>query len=124
MAVGYCGPGSGLTAKNSVENKRHYKKCKKAPGSGALNIVGGGLNTSTSYAGSSRPQKSPNVQSAHYIYRVEPCLKNGLSSFADAHFQVSIVRIWRSGGAEEPGPAKVQVGTGEDQVSTANHFTL
>jgi hypothetical protein len=30
----------------------------------------------------------------------------------------------RSGGAEEQGPAGVQVGTGEDQVSTANLFTL
>jgi hypothetical protein len=30
----------------------------------------------------------------------------------------------RSGGAEERGPAGVQVGTGEDQVGTANLFTL
>jgi hypothetical protein len=30
----------------------------------------------------------------------------------------------RSGGAEERGPAGVQVGTGGDQVSTANLFTL
>jgi hypothetical protein len=43
------------------------------------------------------------------------------SIFAESHFQVSIVR---SGGSEERGPAGVQVGTGEDQVSIANLFTL
>jgi hypothetical protein len=49
--------------------------------------------------------------------------KRALSSSADAHFQLSIVRIWRSVGAEEQGPAEVQVGTGEEKVSTANPST-
>jgi hypothetical protein len=83
-----------------------------------------GRSFSKSYDATFTSQFGSRVQSAHYIYRVEPCLYKGLSSSADAHFQLSIVRIWRSGGAAEQGPAEGQVGTGEDQVSTANLFTL